>query len=712
MQRRWQVLTLVSVATFVASLDLFIVNIAFPDIGADFGGASVGELSWVLNAYAIVFAALLVPAGRLADRAGRRRGFLAGLALFVVGSALCGLAPSVAPRRRARVLQAAGAALLVPTSLALLLPEFEPREREAAIGIWAGSARRRGRGGPPVGGLLVEVDWRLVFLVNLPVGAWALWRGAPAADRDARRGGAGVARLDRRRAVRGRDRGAGARASCRRRSGAGATRGRSPRWRAPPPRSRCSRGAARANLPRRRPGDAARPLVRAGQRGRDPVLGGVRRDAALQRALPDDGVDESILRAGLQLAPGPALAAVAAVGLEPVHQPGRPARARGRLHALRVGDAPRRAARRRDARLRDRAAPRAVPHRHRRRPHAAEPQQRGRLVAAAGALRDRRRGAHDVAPARIALGVAVLVAVLGTPAPGAVLDAFQAGWTFQIVAALLGALAGLAIGVVAPAPAVELVDRPIMRGDLSFSRILPLGSRALSSARAGAARADLRRRTHEEGDSAARGRGRARGRRRDGRQRAGGQRGRLGRGAERGQGRHGHDRHPPAPQGVPGDRRPQGQQRQPRDRDAGPRGLGRLRRAAARHGGRLLEGLEAAVLGRTSSRSSRADLGRRPRPRRSGRRTSTSRRWTRPAPAHLPGARRSRSIDFVEPTTSASTSSAGCGRPTSRRSLAGKVAVIQRGTCDFGLKAKNARPRRRAWSSSTRARSATRSATA
>src|SRR5215213_1277277 len=80
MQRRWQVLTLVSVATFVASLDLFIVNIAFPDIRADLGGGSVGELSWVLNAYAIVFAALLVPAGRLADRAGRRRGFLGGLA--------------------------------------------------------------------------------------------------------------------------------------------------------------------------------------------------------------------------------------------------------------------------------------------------------------------------------------------------------------------------------------------------------------------------------------------------------------------------------------------------------------------------------------------------------------------------------------------------------------------------------------------------------
>src|SRR5215213_10277505 len=178
MQRRWQVLTLVSVATFVASLDLFIVNIAFPDIRADLGGGSVGELSWVLNAYAIVFAALLVPAGRLADRAGRRRGFLGGLAVFVAGSVLCGLAPSVTALVGARVVQATGAAFLMPTSLALLLPEFEPRERPAAIGIWAGVGAAAAAAGPPLGGVLVQADWRLVFFVNLPVGAWALWRGA------------------------------------------------------------------------------------------------------------------------------------------------------------------------------------------------------------------------------------------------------------------------------------------------------------------------------------------------------------------------------------------------------------------------------------------------------------------------------------------------------------------------------------------------------
>src|SRR3954470_24515905 len=132
LQRRWKVLIVVSVAVFMASLDLFIVNIAFPDIRADFSSASIAGLSWVLNAYAIVFAACLVPAGRLADRFGRRRAFLSGLAVFLLGSALCGAAPSTAALVAARVIQAIGAAALVPTSLALTLPEFPPAERSAA----------------------------------------------------------------------------------------------------------------------------------------------------------------------------------------------------------------------------------------------------------------------------------------------------------------------------------------------------------------------------------------------------------------------------------------------------------------------------------------------------------------------------------------------------------------------------------------------------
>ncbi|HEY4028106.1 MAG TPA: MFS transporter [Candidatus Dormibacteraeota bacterium] len=174
MERRWKVLIVVSVAVLMASLDLFIVNFAFPSIRREFPGTSVAVVSWVLNAYAIVFAALLVPAGRLADLAGRRRAFLGGVLLFVVGSALCGAAPSVAALIGARVVQAAGAALLTPSALALLLVEFPPRERAVAIGIYAGVGAAAAAAGPPLGGLLVQVSWRMVFLVNLPIGLAAL----------------------------------------------------------------------------------------------------------------------------------------------------------------------------------------------------------------------------------------------------------------------------------------------------------------------------------------------------------------------------------------------------------------------------------------------------------------------------------------------------------------------------------------------------------
>src|SRR5271170_5180007 len=95
MQRKWRISLIVCVGVFMSSLDLFIVNIAFPSIAKSFGGASLASLSWILSAYAIVFAALLVPAGRWADRAGRKRAFLIGLAIFTASSALCAVAPSL-----------------------------------------------------------------------------------------------------------------------------------------------------------------------------------------------------------------------------------------------------------------------------------------------------------------------------------------------------------------------------------------------------------------------------------------------------------------------------------------------------------------------------------------------------------------------------------------------------------------------------------------
>src|SRR4051794_32107518 len=173
-----RVLIVVSAAVFMASLDLFIVNIAFPDIQQDLGGTD-SQLSWVLNAYAIVLAALLVPFGRLADMTGRRRAFLAGLAIFAVGSGLAAAAPSLELLVAARVIQAAGAALLIPTSLALLLSAAPIARRTAYVGAWAAVGGVAAAAGPPIGGLLVQLSWRWVFLVNLPVAIIALVAAVP-----------------------------------------------------------------------------------------------------------------------------------------------------------------------------------------------------------------------------------------------------------------------------------------------------------------------------------------------------------------------------------------------------------------------------------------------------------------------------------------------------------------------------------------------------
>ena len=163
-----------SLAVFMSSLDLFIVNLAFPYIGRQYPGTGLSALSWVLNAYTIVFAAVLVPAGRWADRAGRRRVLITGLATFVLGSVLCGLAPGVAALIAARVLQAAGAGLMVPASLSLLLASVPPAARSQAIGTWSALGALGAALGPVIGGSLVQLSWRWVFWINLPVGLAAV----------------------------------------------------------------------------------------------------------------------------------------------------------------------------------------------------------------------------------------------------------------------------------------------------------------------------------------------------------------------------------------------------------------------------------------------------------------------------------------------------------------------------------------------------------
>jgi len=167
----------VSAAAFLASLDLFIVNIAFPDLRRAFGTADLGAMSWILNGYTLVFAAFLNPAGRLGDRYGHRRIFLCGLTVFTAGSAGCGLAGSFVMLVAFRVVQAFGAAMLMPSSLALLMATVPAARRAAAVSIWSAVGAMAAALGPPVGGLLVEFSWRWIFFVNVPLGLLALAAG-------------------------------------------------------------------------------------------------------------------------------------------------------------------------------------------------------------------------------------------------------------------------------------------------------------------------------------------------------------------------------------------------------------------------------------------------------------------------------------------------------------------------------------------------------
>jgi EmrB/QacA subfamily drug resistance transporter len=178
LQRRTLAIVAACAGGYLAFLDTTIVNVSFPSISASFPEADRSALSWVLDGYFIVIAALLVPAGGLADRIGRKRAFMAGVALFIVTSLACALAPTLATLVAARVLQGVAAAIIAPVSLALLLPEFPPERRAAGVGIWGAAAALAAASGPPLGGLIVELaDWRWIFLVNVPLGLLVLAAG-------------------------------------------------------------------------------------------------------------------------------------------------------------------------------------------------------------------------------------------------------------------------------------------------------------------------------------------------------------------------------------------------------------------------------------------------------------------------------------------------------------------------------------------------------
>ena len=176
------VLIIVTAGVVLAGLDLFVVNVALPQIARDLGTANLGELSWVLNGYAIVYASLLVFFGRMADRYRRDLGFLIGVAVFTAASAACAAASSVAMLVGFRLVQAAGAALLTPTSLGLVLAAYEPDRRAGAVRAWTATSGVAAALGPVIGGLLVTASWRWVFLINVPIGIAALvagWRLLP-----------------------------------------------------------------------------------------------------------------------------------------------------------------------------------------------------------------------------------------------------------------------------------------------------------------------------------------------------------------------------------------------------------------------------------------------------------------------------------------------------------------------------------------------------
>lgn len=159
---------------FVVTLDAVVVNVALPSMQDPLGGGITG-LQWVVDGYTLMFAALLLPAGSLTDRFGARRVFGTGMALFVLASAACGLAPGLAALLAARFVQGSSAAVMMPASMALIgqgYPDLVQRAR--AVAVWALGGSIASSAGPVVAGLLTEVSWRLIFLLNLPVGACAL----------------------------------------------------------------------------------------------------------------------------------------------------------------------------------------------------------------------------------------------------------------------------------------------------------------------------------------------------------------------------------------------------------------------------------------------------------------------------------------------------------------------------------------------------------
>ncbi len=172
----WRIFWIASSAVFLVSLDATMLFAAFEALRQSFPGSSTATLSWVLNAYTVVYAAMLIPAGGLADVHGRKRVFQFGLAVFIAASLACGLAPSVEWLIAARVVQAVGAALLTPASMSIVLAAFPVERRALVISLWGAVGGLAAAVGPSLGSwVAAHAGWQWAFFINVPVGLWALW---------------------------------------------------------------------------------------------------------------------------------------------------------------------------------------------------------------------------------------------------------------------------------------------------------------------------------------------------------------------------------------------------------------------------------------------------------------------------------------------------------------------------------------------------------
>ena len=168
--KKWWTLAAVAFGLFMIMLDNTVVNVALPSIAADLK-ISISELEWIVTGYALVFAALLITGGKLADMYGRRKIFVIGLTIFSLSSLACGLAPNAGFLIGARGVQGVGAALMNPATLSIITATFPARQRGQAIGIWAGVSAMALAIGPLIGGLIVDnIGWNWIFFVNVPIG--------------------------------------------------------------------------------------------------------------------------------------------------------------------------------------------------------------------------------------------------------------------------------------------------------------------------------------------------------------------------------------------------------------------------------------------------------------------------------------------------------------------------------------------------------------